>query len=261
MATPDPLSALTQQVRALERSLQTHTGTLRTLIERSERTTYSQLEALINLYRELDGHFALPPLRNWAISPDAARQILALVRARRPQHVVECGAGASTILLGHLALTGQVGRVTSFEHDPLWHEVSRQRIRDAGLDEHVDLVFAPLIEHDLARGTGLWYDIDSVQLSDIDMVIVDGPPADTGPEARRLAPDLLLPHCLPGCGFVVDDYIRPAEQAMVRDWIEQFPMQLVHRSESVEKWLAVVDYLPEATDLSPDATGLSEVPA
>lgn len=236
---------LLKRLDSLEDRVRRTSETTHRVSDRLLRRLYAQVEALIGLYRDLDGLPSLPPLRNWAVSPDTARRLHALVRTYRPKHVVECGSGASTVMLGHLRLAGMVETITSLDHDPVYVELTRRNLRDAGLLDEVDLVHAPLVERQFDGGPALWYDVDHTGLDPIDLLIVDGPPSSTGPQARFPALPILAPRLAPGCLIVIDDYERDDEQAMVERWSEAYPVEMFLIDHGVEKALAVLEYQPD----------------
>ena len=243
-------AALNRRIDQLEQRIRATSETTHRVTDRLQRRLYAQVEALIGLYRDLDGLPSLPPLRNWAISPDTARALHAIIKTYQPAHVLECGSGASTVMLGHLQMAGLIERVTSIDHEPVFFELSRQRLRNAGLLDVVDLRFSPLTEREAHDRTSPWYDVDPGDLHPIDLVIVDGPPASTGPQARYPAVPVLAPAMNPGCLIVVDDYERPDEIAMVDAWRDQFPVELLTLDHTVEKALAVLEFRPDRASTS-----------
>ena len=56
-------------------------------------------EAAVALYHVLRPVEPLPPLRDYAIAPDSALLLHALVRETAPQVVVEAGSGVSTLVI------------------------------------------------------------------------------------------------------------------------------------------------------------------
>jgi predicted O-methyltransferase YrrM len=247
----DQYGALIRRLDELEHRIRASSETTHRVTDRLQRRLYAQIEALIGLYRDLDGLPTLPPLRNWAISPDTARALHALISTYRPQHVLECGSGASSVMLGHLRMAGLIGRVTSLDHEPLYFELTRQQLRTAGLLEVVDIRFSPLVERQAHDRVAEWYDVDVSDLAPVDLVIVDGPPASTGPQARYPALPILEPALNPGCLIVIDDYERPDEIAMVESWRERFPLELIKLDHTVEKALAVLEYRPHRATTDP----------
>jgi predicted O-methyltransferase YrrM len=242
-------AALNRRLDTIEQRIRASSETTHRVTDRLQRRLYSQVEALIGLYRDLDGLPTLPPLRGWAVSPDTARLLHGLIKTYRPRHVLECGSGASTVMLGHLQMAGLIERVTSLDHEPLFFELTRQRLRTAGVLDVVDLRFAPLTDRIANDRTAPWYDIDTDGIEPVDLVIVDGPPSNTGPQARYPALPILAPVMNPGCLIVVDDYERQDELLMVDAWREQYPVELIALDHKVEKALAVLEYRPDRESL------------
>lgn len=239
---------LDRRLDDLEKRIRATSETIHRVSDRTQRRLYSQIEALIGLYRDLDGLPTLPPLRNWALSPDTARELHALIATFAPRHAVECGSGASTVLLGHLRLAGRVEQVTSIDHEPVYFELTRQRLRSAGLLEAVDLRFSPIVDRVVEDQPMPWYDIDAPDLEPIDLLIVDGPPGSAGPRARYPAVPLLVERMRPGCLVVVDDYDRDDEQTMVDLWRERYGLELIELNHAVEKSMAVLEYRPDSEE-------------
>jgi len=179
---------------------------------------YRQLEALASLLAVLRPRAPFPPFRDWAISPDFGVLLLTQVLTRRPACVVELGSGVSTLVLAY-ALEQTGGQLVSVDHDPVYAEQTRAVVAQHALQKSVTIVHAPL---EPWRGGTPWYCDAWVQgLPPIDMVVVDGPPADTGPLARYPALPVLAPHLAAAATIVLDDAGRADEQAMVARWLTE----------------------------------------
>lgn len=188
--------------------------------------TYWQVEALIDLRAVLQPRAPLPALRDWAASPDVLHWLMERVLSHHPALVVECGSGASSVVLGYAVQKAGVGRVVALEHDADYAELSRRRLREHGLDGVVDVRHAPLTpwRHAGDQREWLWYSLAAVDdLDDIGLVFVDGPPGKLGPDARYPAVPALLPHSAADVTFVLDDTVRPDEVAVSSRWTEENP--------------------------------------
>lgn len=131
--------------------------------------------------------------------------------------VIECGTGASTIVLAlHAEALGF--QVVSFEHDAVFRErIERAFTLDARLRSHVRIVHAPLVPYE----TYDWYDMRGVELSpDIGMVVCDGPPGSTR-GGRFGALPRLRSYCADNAIILLDDTNRAAESRILQDWNEQ----------------------------------------
>jgi protein-L-isoaspartate O-methyltransferase len=193
-------------------------------LDKMVRREYSQIEQLLALYHEVSPPRALPPLRGWAASPDYQRSLYSLVREHRPQLVVECGSGSSSLVIARALQLNGTGRLVSLEHLAEHAETARGLLRDAGLDDVATVVHAPLVEHRIGDDTFSWYDVTAAGVLDaVGLVAVDGPPRAVGPMARYPALPLLAPSMAPGARLLLDDADRPEELETLERWERDEP--------------------------------------
>lgn len=124
--------------------------------------------------------------------------------AAQARHVVDLGAGLSTLILRRRRSDGSV---TSLEHDREWVDALRRILPERPGDE---LVFAPLSE--ISRGVE-WYSADLDRLASTDLIICDGPPGST-PGGRWGLMELVRRLRGPAT-VIVDDTDRDDERALV----------------------------------------------
>jgi predicted O-methyltransferase YrrM len=139
-----------------------------------------------------------------------------IVHARRTS-IVECGSGVSTIVLARLLRQrGTAGTVVALEHDPNWAQVVNDLLIQEGLSSYGRAIYAPL------EGEPVWYSQDALsELPDtIDLLIVDGPPADLPGNGLRRAPALptLKPRLSSTAAVYLDDIDRTGEQSVLEGW-------------------------------------------
>ncbi len=238
VAPAAPNVPVTQGAEPVDRTRDEST-VLRKAIEAAVRREVSnlmqQVQAHADLHAYLAGGRLLPPLHGWAVSADYARVLLELFETRDYELIVEFGSGASTVLLA-LALQrarekGRKGLPTlvAFEHLRKYHRQTLQQLRTVGADGVADVVFAPLQPYVADDGrTYPYYDCEPTlaalaprlkQTRQRLLVIVDGPPAVTAEQARYPALPVLLAHFPDGpFDFLLDDYKRRDEQAIVQRW-------------------------------------------
>ncbi|MBB6172654.1 hypothetical protein HNR23_002714 [Nocardiopsis mwathae] len=218
------------------------------------RNDYEQQVAWTELRDHLRPGPFMPPLRGWAASPDVLRLLVRLIDERRPELVVECGSGSSSVWLGYALRKAGAGRLVALEHEERYAELSRELVAAHGLDAIVDVRHAPLTEwapdaDPGANGVGAsapqpWYDLKAVaDLKEIGLVFVDGPPEATATQARYPAVPALLPHCAADAVIVLDDTVRRSERDLSDRWLAAFP-ELSCRSEAVEKGARVFTRTP-----------------
>ncbi len=159
--------------------------------------------------------------------------------------VVELGGGVSTVLLARLLRqlwpTGDVRQVV-VEHDPVWAGWVQSQLDREELGRRVAVVRAPLGPHPLGASGLHWY--DDIALEDgldrvlggelIDLLVVDGPPADTSEKdlARYPALPVFASRLAPGATVVLDDVERPGEQEVLRRWEDEYPLAFERRSNT-----------------------------
>jgi len=141
------------------------------------------------------------PATGWRLPDDACETIAALVKEHRPDLIVECGSGRSTIVLAEALRDNGSGTVVALEHHwDYWAETVRL-LEERDLQEYAQVRQSHLAEGWYARET--WAD-----LGGIGMLLVDGPPRKTARHARAPALTLLHDCLLPGCVIVLDDIDR-----------------------------------------------------
>lgn len=186
--------------------------------------TYQQLQAFIALDRRLNLTYALPPLRGWAASPDFLLLLAEHVHQQQPEVIVECSSGASTVVLAQCVKHNGKGHVFSLEHDAHYAEKTRQELIKQDLQDWATVIDAPLQDYSFAEQAYRWYNLDEeIQSKQIDMLVIDGPPADLNCYARYPAGPLLLPLLNKNAVVFLDDTDRPDEQQIIKIWMSEFP--------------------------------------
>jgi len=133
--------------------------------------------------------------------------------------ILECGSGATTILLGVLCASRQI-EVWSLEHSNEWRARIVELLERSGITGS-RVCSAPLVEH----GEFDWYDPPLAKMpKSFSLVICDGPPGSTKGGRYGLLP--IMNDRLPRGSYVlVDDASRPAESEMVERWEREFQFE------------------------------------
>jgi hypothetical protein len=126
--------------------------------------------------------------------------------------ILECGSGATTILLAALAARRGV-EVWSLEHSSEWHQRVVGVLRGEGLGS-MNVALVPLISY----GDFDWYAPPLARMpSNFSLVICDGPPGTTKGGRHGLIPimgDRMSSHCI----VLLDDAGRDGEQQLMSRW-------------------------------------------
>lgn len=183
---------------------------------------YRQIEALIGLYQTLPLDLALPPLRDWAGSPDYLSILAQEIIKKRPETIVECGSGASSLIIGACLKKLGKGHCYSLDHNLEYAQKTREALTQQGLSEFVTIIDAPLMPISINSENWNWYTLTQLTVDKIDLLNIDGPPMDTGPLARYPAIPLLLNRLAENAVIILDDAGRPDERAAVSRWQNEF---------------------------------------
>lgn len=187
------------------------------------RAQSREIEAMFQLFRDVAFRAPMPSSGDFALNPTDLLEVLHLVRLRRPQLVVELGSGTSTVWLAY-ALEQVGGRLVSLDHDEEYCAKTRALLSAHGLTGVAEVRLAPLTELTVDGRPFRWYDQEKLtDLRNIDLLLIDGPPAATGPDARFPAMHTLESRLSPVATIVLDDANRPDEQEAIRRWTEAIP--------------------------------------
>jgi predicted O-methyltransferase YrrM len=189
------------------------------------RQTFRQLEALQNLSAVLPAYDVLPATRGWAASPDLLVVLVDLVITERPSLVAECGSGASTLWLALAMRRFEIdGRIVALEHDPVFGGKTRDFLARHYVRDIAEVRDAPLESFSLDGETYSWYARRAWEdLTGIDLLFVDGPPATTGHQARYPALPLLHGSLSRVSTAVLDDLVVPDMQKILQLWLDAYP--------------------------------------
>jgi len=139
----------------------------------------------------------------------------------RRTRIVECGSGVSTVVLARLLRERGAGSVVALEHDERWARLVDELLRRQDLDGVARVLHTPL------EGDPPWYSrtsLDSLP-DEIDLLVVDGPPADSPGEEHRRAPALEFfeSRLLDEATVILDDLQRSGEREVLARWEAETP--------------------------------------
>jgi len=223
------LTAAVAEVRETQRGIERRLSAIEAGVETNRkasdvfaRTGFAQVEDLLALYRLVDTTEALPRMRDFAAGPELMRFLCEEAASRGGARVLECGSGTTTVVLAYVMRSLGAGHIMALEHDPHYAAQTRREIETRGLGEWATIVDAPLTAVNLDGEVWRWYDTTALPDGQVEMLLVDGPPAATGPQARYPALPVLAGRLTKEALVVLDDANRPDERAIAARWSTEF---------------------------------------
>ena len=213
LAAGDRHRELTDTLAAQQKAAATGT-------DRLLRAQTGEVEALVQLFQGFTPRAPMPPSGGFALNPTDLLDLLQLIRTRKPRLVLELGSGTSTVWIAYV-LEKSGGRLVSLDHDPGYAEKTRAALAAHGLEKVAEVRDAPLRPVLLDGRSFPWYDTDALaDVREVDLLLIDGPPEKTGPDARYPAMRVLEDKLADAATVVFDDAQRQDEQAALRKWVE-----------------------------------------
>ncbi len=179
--------------------------------------TYEQLQ------QDLNFELALPVTPDWSAAADFLHLIKDHCIAKKPETIVECSSGLSTLILAGCCQKNNSGHVYSLENGEQYQHKTLQQLKQFQLQNYADVFYAPLINYKINHRQYDWYQYDSVSKLEIDMLVIDGPPGFIQKHSRLPALPLLFRQLQDGACVFLDDAGRDEEKQIIKMWLEQFP--------------------------------------
>lgn len=164
----------------------------------------------------------------WSAAPDFLELIVEHVLGARPETIVECSSGTTTVMLARCCQLNGHGRVYSLENGPEFAAGTRAELARHGLAGHAEVIDARLTGQAVAGREFQWYDLAGLPRRPIDMLVIDGPPGFIQRHSRYPALPLLADRLSAGCVVFMDDAARPDEREIVEAWCREFPEARLH---------------------------------
>jgi predicted O-methyltransferase YrrM len=196
---------------------------------------FQRLEEFIALNEVLNPRYPLPALTKSTVTPALANIISRTIATQKPKVILECGSGVSTLIVCYCLSRNGSGHVYSLDHMDEYAQITRDTLHLHHLSEYGTVYVADLVDVHIDDREMTWYNPEVLgSISDIDLLIVDGPPGHLSKMARYPAIPILLNKLKEGAIILVDDYDRPDEKSMVKEWCDKYGFTILHEYD-VEK--------------------------
>lgn len=202
-----------------------------------QRQYAQETRALINI-RPLTRRLPLD-LGNWAVNPVLADELVRVICQCRPERIVECGSGWTTVLIAACLEELGGGKVVALEHKSKFARKSRNLLRICGILDRAEVRLAPLTTQVVGGDEWLWYDSDVVGSVEgpIDLLFVDGPPGGLATKIRYPAVPVLHGRLTEDCVVFLDDGFRDEERQIAREWGWQMGVEPVLKPRGAGFWI------------------------
>lgn len=239
------LGAFERQDRALYR-VETQLAELRGLLQQIHRIetqskdgTSREMEALAQLYALIKPELPMPISGWWAMSPLGLFAVVETMVRHAIRSVIEVGSGTSTVWIAYALRQLGDGHVIAFDHDEHFAARTRELLAQHNLSEYATVLQRPLIHHVIGNEEYKWYDLGEEFRPDAPagLLLVDGPPGNTGERARYPALHFLRDALADDAWVMLDDYQRADERAVVKQWQNDFPNLTLHPTLSRDQAL------------------------
>lgn len=240
-------------------------------LEKLRRTLTKELRESVNdirlnsLYQQLlmqhvfDRPEPLAAMTSWSIAPEFAWWLYQHVTTVKPGKIMELGSGTSTLVIAAALKKMGAGRFISIEHDHAYFEKTQALLQVCDLQNHVELIYAPLEKWEHDGLSYQWYDLPfdmidhMIGRNQLDLLLVDGPPAATNYHARYPAMVRLKDYCSDSTIILLDDAGREEEQQILVRW------QALMGAQSSSQMLSNVRHGPAFFYLAKNLTQLSNL--
>lgn len=177
------------------------------------------------MLKDLKLNSSLPELGKFTIGKDFADIMIQEILQRKPKCILEAGSGISTVLAAYCLQKLGGGTIVSLEHLTEYACLTRNWLKQHLLSAiNVQVLNTPLCEYELKQNIYHWYQLDLTKIpTQIDFLIVDGPPRATGSLARYPILPLLYERLSPSAVIFLDDADRNDEKLILQRWLIEYP--------------------------------------
>lgn len=166
-------------------------------------------------------HLNIPPVfTEWTIDGDLLKIIIDDIYNKKYNiNILELGSGLSTIILSQILNKLNNGKLYSIEHDRIFYEKTKKLLELNKLDNICDLFFSPLENVYINGIKWIWYNTYFLsKVNNIDILIIDGPPAYIQKMSRFPALPILIDKLNYNISIYLDDGNREDEKKIIREW-------------------------------------------
>jgi len=191
------------------------------------------------LQKELGMKDALPVTVDWSAAADFLFLIKEYCLENKPQVIVECSSGLTSITLARCCQINMSGQVYSLENGEEYANQSRDNLKMFSLDPFATILHSPLDKVSIDESSYDWYKLTDLPDVKIDMLVIDGPPGFIQRHSRFPALPLLFDRLAEKSIVFLDDAARAEEKQLVSMWLDLYP-EIEHEYVETERGCSIL---------------------
>lgn len=186
------------------------------------------------LQQQLQLEHELPVTPDWSAAADFLFLIKEYCLNIKPETIVECSSGLTTLTLARCCQLNEHGKVFSLESGKEYAEHTHQNIMKFDLGDYTNIIHAPLEDICIDGHNYSWYQLKNLPVASINMLVIDGPPGFIQKHSRYPALPMLLDRLANKSVIFMDDAAREDEKEIVQMWLKTSD-QLEHEYIETER--------------------------
>ena len=191
---------------------------INTYFDKLARNTYDSTASI--LLHKLFPVNTILSFTPYSLNPNTILHLINEIQINSRRNIVEFGSGISTIILGKFIRDNNIeAKIVSIEDDKDWYNYIKSELIKYDLEKIVSLHHCPL--QDVNNKTA-WYNYQSVtdlmKIKKFDLVVVDGPSAKLGSDARKPVIELIVNSLDKKFIIFLDDIRRTGESEILDGW-------------------------------------------
>ena len=197
------------------------------------------MQSYQQLQKDLGYEIELPITPDWSAAADFLFLIKEYCQNVKPEVIVECSSGLTTLTLARCCQMNDKGQVFSLENGDEYALQSRLNLKKYFVDNNANIIHAPLQQISVRGKNYDWYELKNLPDMKIDMLVIDGPPGFIQKHSRFPALPLLFDRMADKSIVFLDDAAREEEEELVEMWLSMYP-EVDHEYIETERGCSVL---------------------
>ena len=184
---------------------------------------FQQIQALLSLFNTLKINNLMPLMDDISTSADFCKVLASIILNKPPEIIVELGSDPSTLVMGYALKKAGKGKLISFEHNRHKLENINKEIKNHGLGNFCQVIYAPLTDVKIKTRNFQWYNPKYfAKIRNIDLLVVGGPVDLTQKQVKYPAMHYLYSKMRAGSHILMDNVKKDGGDEIIKKWLNEF---------------------------------------